>query len=105
MGYQQGTQCFATVEQAADYAGAQMTGQVVSTGNGGPWAISYEGFNGSQLRYALHAPSSAVTLQVPYQAVPCQLVDMDDAAEMAWLVVGAWAAAYGVRLAANALKG
>lgn len=105
MGYQQGRHCFDTIEQAANYAGAQMAGQVISSAHGEPWAISYEGYNGSELKFGLHGQASARALQVPYQPVACQMIEMDDAAEMSWLVVGAWAVAFGIRLAVNAIKG
>lgn len=44
------------------------------------------------------------TLQVPYLGAQCQLIDTPDALALSWAVVGAWAVAYGVRLAVRAIN-
>lgn len=102
MAYQQGGQCFETVDAAAAFAGAHAHGVVIGSA-GGPVAVTFQGFQGGALQFTLTSQAGVSSMQVPYQPVPCQLIDTADALALSWLVVGAWAAAFAVRLAVRAV--
>ncbi len=103
MAYQQHGQCFETVDQAASFAGAHSNGLVLA-GPSGPVGVTFGGYQGGALHYTLTSAAGTSTLQVPYLGAQCQLIDTPDALALSWAVVGAWAVAYGVRLAVRAIN-
>lgn len=103
MAYQQHGQCFETVDQAAAYAGAHSNGLIMA-GPSGPVGVTFAGYQGGALHYTLTSSAGTSTLQVPYLGAQCQLIDTPDALALSWAVVGAWAVAYGVRLAVRAIN-
>lgn len=91
--WQQGGVCYPTPE-AANLAAASVVSGTIQGGS----AVSLVSVSPDSIVYGLTslADGSTASITVPVTPVPCQLIGMDDAASIAWMVAGCWLAVYAV---------
>lgn len=102
--YQVSGVCYAS-EASALAAAASMVPPASAGAGGNHFALTVTpASSGTGLTYTytptlcdgLACSGPATVVEVPYTPVPCQLMDIADVQPLAWGVVVAWAASYGV---------
>lgn len=114
-GYQVGSVCYPSQEAAAAASVSDLPGQVFSAeptclvsynaviqGAGASTQIRFEP---SRVGGSSCTASALLARTNDYKAQACQLVDVDDALAMGWVVVAAWVGIYALRLLANVVRG
>ena len=106
MGFQVGSACYDTALQAAQVAASSAIGAVVDHG-GSAFTVNVSGVTSSVISYTFTpvAGGTALTLDAPYTAQPCNLLQSSDALAIGWLIGAAWLGVYGVMFMARALRG
>ena len=97
MGFQVGTACYSTAQQAAQAAASSQIGAVVSHG-GTAHAVELLGIGEGAITYGLRPVGGGAPLQLTsaYVAQPCNLLQVEDGLSMVWMVGGVWIAVYGL---------
>lgn len=106
MAYQVGSACYPTSVAAAQVSASSQIGSVVAHGTTS-YVINATAADATSITYVLSpvGGGASITVVAPYDAQPCSLMDYQDALSMAWLVVGAWAAAYALLFITRAFRG
>jgi hypothetical protein len=105
-GFQVGAACYETELQAAQVSASSVIGSIVQQGETA-YVVNASNVAGNAISYTFSPVSggAAFTVQSPYAAQPCGLLDISDGLAMGWLVVAAWASAYSVMFIRRALIG
>lgn len=106
MAYQVGFICYPTTLAAAQAAASASVGSVVNHG-GAAYVVGVDSVTVTTINYSFEpvAGGSPISLSVPFDAQPCNLLTMDDGIHIAWLLIAAWASTYAVMHIAKALRG
>lgn len=105
-GFQVGGACYESEVAAAQVAASAELGRVVQHG-GNAYVVDAAAVAAGVINYTFLpvGGGAAVATAAPYTAQPCHLMDYADGLSMAWMVVAAWASAYGVMFLRKALVG
>lgn len=104
MGFQHNGACYDTPAAAAMAAATENAGRVLAT-SGGVQVVSIEAVTDGSITYRLTGPAATTTVQAPYVAQQCQLIETGEAVALSWAVVGVWVAAWSIRLAIDTIRG
>lgn len=106
MGWQVGSQCYASELGAARAAVSGEVGKVLSAGSV-VYVVDVSEVTAASATFVLQpvGGGSSVTQQIVLTPLPCELLDTADGALVGGLILVAWAGAFGVRYLAEIIKG
>jgi len=106
MGFQVGQACYGTAEQAAQAVASAEAGSLKQAGQG-VYVVGVSAVSDTSITYTLNPVdgTAAFSYVAPFTPQPCNLLSAQDALEVSWMVVAAWAAAHAVMFLVRMLRG
>lgn len=98
--YQAGAACYSSVEAAALASASSQIGQIVD----GKF-IQGVTYNTGSLKYTVTDGAAITEYAFPVSFPECQLMTASDGLQLSWLVVAAWAVAFGFKALARTVWG
>jgi hypothetical protein len=97
--------CYPTQQQAVQAAAGAEVGKVVTIGTVS-YVVDVTATTATSATYVLRRFSGTpdITKVTTLNVQPCGLMTWQDGVQVGWLLIAAWAAAYGVRYLATAFK-
>lgn len=103
--YQVGSACYASAAAANSATASAQTGAVVTHG-GLARIVTATAVDGASITYTFTGLDGSVIAQtVQHVPQPCGLLTAEDGLQIAWLIAGAWIAAFAILFIARALRG
>lgn len=103
--FQVGAACYSTPTAALQAIASSQTGSIVQHGGAGYIATAMGTDSGILYTFQPLAGGPAISQAVAFSPEPCGLLTAADGLQMAWLIIGAWVAAFAVMFIARTLRG